>query len=137
MRILAFKTKNGALLLNSISGGNSGYILHMIIGKTNNGEVAVAIGLGATVSSLTTCAYNEIGQDIGTTYQFRGSTIYWNDTSQIITAPIPTHPSTGTSCINGASTIIIGPQISPGIVNIGGIDYATDGILCLDDEDHT
>lgn len=129
-----YKTQNGVLLMtdNTLSG-NSGYLMHCLIGRTNNGEIAVAMGSGQSPTSIKAVAYNESGQNIDTEFSIGGTR--WVDSPQFITAPIPTHPLAGTSYIKGSITLNVGPTVGVGVININGIDYITNGCFGISDEE--
>lgn len=129
-----YKTQNGVLLMtDNTLFENSGYLMHCLIGRTNNGEVAVAMAGGKYPTSIKSAAFNESGQNINTGFSIGGTR--WDDSPQFITAPIPTHPLTGTSYIKGSITLNVGPTVGVGVININGIDYITNGSFGISDEE--
>jgi hypothetical protein len=129
-----YKTQNGVLLMtDNTQSGTSGFLMHCLIGQTNNGKVAVAMGSGQFPTSIKAVAYNEYGQNIDAEFSIGGTR--WNDSPQFITAPIPTHPLTGTSYIKGSITLNVGPTVGVGVININGIDYITNGCFGISDEE--
>lgn len=138
----AFKTNNGLLLSSTTFYASSSWTPWAgIIGKTNNGAVAVALNSGSSgndVGKISTSAYGESlkGLEILT---FRNGFQYptqRNQTCQITGMPIPTCPSNGTSYIKGALALVVAPwDYYWGEVDINGTRYATNGYLALNDED--
>lgn len=138
-----YKTKNGLLLTHDT---NSCYA-QVLIGKTNNGKIAVVMSTIADRYSqckFYTGAIGEnfsgIGSDegiiqIGNVPSDGSGRIRWTGSPQITASPIPTLPSNGTSYIKGALMLVTTNIRDLGIVEIDGIKYATTGDLCLNDED--
>jgi hypothetical protein len=138
----AFKTKNGLLLSNTTSYANSNWTPWAgIIGKTNNGDIAVAINVGndmTNIGKIATSAYGETAKGLES-LSFRASYNYplqREQTCQITGMPIPTCPSNGTSYIKGALALVVAPwSYYCGEVDINGVRYVTNGYLALNDED--
>ena len=138
-----YKTKNGLLLTHDTSACYA----QVLIGKTNNGKIAVVMSTMADKYSqckFYTGAigenYSGIGNDngviqIGNVPSESYSRIRWAGSPQITACPIPTLPSNGTSYIKGALMLVTTNIRDLGTVEIGGIKYATTGDLCLNDED--
>ena len=133
----AYKTKNG-LLLSSVTAYASSYWgqYAMIIGKTNNNAVAVAMQTnGNGPYALNISAYGDAARALGTVY-FGASTNRYDYSPQIVTAPLATCPAAGTSYIKGAVGLLVAPwQYYWGEVDIGGVRYATNGYIGLNDAD--
>lgn len=138
----AFKTKNGLLLSKTSSYAYSGWNPWAgIIGKTNNGDIAVAINIGNTdsdIGRISTSAYGETAKGLES-LSLRYSYDYplqREQTCQITGMPIPTCPSNGTSYIKGALALVVAPwSYYWGEVDINGVRYVTNGYLALSDED--
>ena len=143
--IYAFKTKNGLLLTHTASTCKA----QVLLGKTNNGDIAVCMSKSADDSSgfkFWAAAVGETDQYIGTNSRqitignsTTASSEYprnvWAGSPQITTCQIPTCPSSGTSFIKGALMLVTTNINSLGVVEIDGVQYATTGDLCLNDED--
>lgn len=135
---VCWQTKNGVLLVSSVPPSSSNAIF-LIIGKTNNGKIAIAVGTGNSeaqssgLGSIRTCAEGENDGLINSPLTFR--TGIWNGYTQLATFPVPTHPATGQSYIKGAYCLPVAPSITPGIITIGGVEYATNGSIALSDEE--
>lgn len=143
--VYAYKTKNGLLLTHTASICEA----QVLLGKTNNGDIAVCMSIAASDSSgfkFWAAAVGETDQYIGT--GSRQITIgnstssssehprnVWAGSPQITACQIPTCPSSGTSYIKGARMLVTTTINSLGTVEIDGIQYATTGDLCLNDED--
>lgn len=138
----AFKTKNGLLLSNTTSYVPSNWAPWAgIIGKTNNGDIAAAINIGADgpyIGRISTSAYGETVKGLES-LSFRYGYDYplqREQTCQITGMPIPTCPSNGTSYIKGALALVVAPwSYYWGEVDINGVRYVTNGYLALSDED--
>jgi hypothetical protein len=143
--VYAYKTKNGLLLTHTASICEA----QVLLGKTNNGDIAVCMSTSATDSSgfkFWAAAVGETDQYIGTSSRqiAIGNSVstssdhprnVWAGSPQITACQIPTCPSSGTSYIKGARMLVTTTMNSLGTVEINGIRYATTGDLCLSDED--
>lgn len=134
---VCWQTRNGILITTATTGRGQND-LFAIIGKTNNNKIAVAVGHGyqdgsgtGKLGTIKTCAEGENDGLINSILHFRDGV--WNGYTQIAQLPIPTHPSTGTSYIKGASCFAVAPTIEPGIFTIDGVEYATNGSIALSD----
>lgn len=140
-----YKTKNGLLFMSLMyPSSNESYYSSFLLAKTNAGKIAVAFQDSCAMSysgNIQTYAVDEPVVDVGSwpIIRFRRLWEYdsggWPSTPQLVSAPIPTHPSSGTSYIKGALGFILAPFNQAGIVEIDGIKYATNGVLALNDED--
>lgn len=140
--IYGFKTKNGLLLTHTTSDCQA----QVLLGKTNNGSIAVCMSQSADQYSRTQFYSAAVGESdpaigsvnrlltIGNAASNTGARYRWVGTSQITSCPIPTCPTNGTSYIKGAKMFITTTLGSMGIVEIDGVKYATTGDLALNDE---
>lgn len=129
--------------LNPTSTAGSRYF-SVLLGNDKNGKPAVACQNDCGVHNigcLKSAAMDETSDDIN-----NWSVIIRNpDSSSInyqfprrsdqvmVTAPIATHPSTGTNTIDGGLLFIQCPVIPLGVVRIGNKNYATNGIMAISD----
>lgn len=140
---VAFKTKNGLLLSNTTAYAASYWSpWTCIIGKTNNGAIAAVFSRSASSSDFCRFYSSAYGESVysGLEYLvFRNGYNYPTNarlTSQIAGCQIPTCPDNGTSYIKSALGLVVAPwDYYWGEVDIGGIRYATNGYLALNDED--
>ena len=136
-----YKTKNGILFVNNMNPGQYDDCYCWLLGKTNTGKICIAHYNGTSISTQYTAAIDETSTEIGQGMYLCYKTAYssttgkWLGSSQLVTAPIPTHPDTGTSFIKGALGFVISAFNGCGIVEINGVKYATDSVLALNDED--
>lgn len=140
--IYGFKTKNGLLLTHSTSNCQA----QVLLGKTNNGSIAVCMSQSADQYSKTQFYSAAVGESdpaigsvgrlltIGNAVSISAERYRWVGTSQITSCPIPTCPTNGISYIKGAKMLITTTLDSLGIVEIDGVKYATTGDLALNDE---
>lgn len=140
--VYGFKTKNGLLLTHDTSNCRS----QVLLGKTNNGNIAVCMSQSADQYSKTQFYSAAVGESdpaiggvgrlltIGNAVSNTAERYRWVGTSQITSCPIPTCPTNGTSYIKGAKMFITTTLDSLGIVEIDGVKYATTGDLALNDE---
>lgn len=140
--VYGFKTKNGLLLTHGTSNCQS----QVLLGKTNNGNIAVCMSQSADQYSKTQFYSAAVGENdpsigsvgrlltIGNAVSNTAERYRWVGTSQITSCPIPTCPTNGTSYIKGAKMFITTTLDSLGIVEIDGVKYATTGDLALNDE---
>lgn len=143
--LYAYKTKNGLLLTHTASNCEA----QVLLGKTNNGDIAVCmskIAAGSAEYKFYAAAVGETDQYIGTDSRLLviGSSTsssssfprdVWAGSPQITACQIPTCPSSGTSYIKGARMLVTTSMNSLGTVEINGVQYATTGDICLNDED--
>lgn len=137
----AYKTKNGILMSTESEYVGSGYGWAAILGKTNNGAIAVAMNVtkgSDNYGRVHTCAYGEENKGLES-FVFRMSAAHptgKSSVSQIEPCPIPTAPANGTGYIKGAVCLPLAPwDYYFGEVDIGGIRYVTNGYIALSDED--
>lgn len=140
--IYGIKTKNGLLLTHSASNCQA----QVLLGKTNNGSIAVCMSQSADQYSKTQFYSAAVGESdpaiggvgrlltIGNAVSNTAERYRWVGTSQITSCPIPTCPTNGISYIKGAKMLITTALDSLGIVEIDGVKYATTGDLALNDE---
>lgn len=140
---VAFKTKNGLLLSNTTAYASSYWNpWTCILGKTNNGAIAAVFSRSASPSEFCRFYSSAYGESVysGLGYlEFRYGYNYPTNarlTSQIAGCQIPTCPDNGISYIKGALGLVVAPwDYYWGEVDIGGVRYATNGYLALNDED--
>lgn len=134
----AFKTRNGIIFRSNES---SSYPLSFLLGKTNDGAIAVAIPTDLSPNPPWRSAAIEEAwlydeqfslKSLSNTGYDRG---VWPDSPMVVSFPIPTHPANGTRYIKGALGLIVASFTDFGIVEIDGVRYATDGRVALNDED--
>lgn len=141
----ALKTKNGIIFASHST--TSIYVNYFcwMLAKTTNGKIAAVIpGPGGEYSTYgeryLTAAIDETSVNIPSGYISLTKQGYtdsgnWDDSSQIVGVPIPTHPTSGTSCIKNGMGFILCPNVDFGKLVINGIEYATNGIFALSDDD--
>ena len=136
--LYVFKTRNGLLLSSQTAYASSyWYQYAVLLGKTNNGDVCVFMQTNQGYPNTGyTSAYGE-AMRFSSPFQFRYSAATdFSYTSQIVTCPIPTAPSSGTSYIKNALALMVAPwNYYWGEVDIGGVRYVTNGYLAISDED--
>lgn len=134
-----YKTRNGLLLLYSTDAPSNTAYSYLLIGKTNNGKIAVCGQASAGQSNnnqVKTCAAGETSAYINTQLSIGATyTQVFTDTSQVVPVPIPTHPINGTSYIVGAKLLLVFPSLDGQIVEVDGVQYATNGRVLLSDEE--
>ena len=139
----AVKTKNGIIFARSLTVDANYYC--WMLAKTTNDKIAVVVPNGNGYSSyggqFQVAAIGETSPYVATgiislckqgVYPTNGS---WEDATQIIGCPIPTHPLSGTSTIKNGIGFVLCPPVSFGSMMLNGTEYATNGILALSDED--
>lgn len=140
----AFKTKNGIIFASHSSVSNSISYFCWMLAKTTSGKIAAVIPATNSYSSwgerYLTAAIDETSANIPNGYislNKQGSTASgnWDDSSQIVGVPIPTHATSGTSIIKNCMGFILCPNVDFGKRIINGTEYATNGIFALSDED--
>lgn len=136
-------TKNGIIFASHTDATNENYSTWMLA-KTNNGEIAVVLPNPSTGNvyspAYRSAAIGETSSGIGSDgirlcyprYLTDGA---WEDATQIIGTPIPTHPQSGTSIIKNGFGFTLCPRLTLGKWIINGTEYATNGIFALSDED--
>ena len=133
---IAYVSSNGIMLVSGSRVPSSGQYHAFLLGKNENGKVAIA---AMPVSGYTnrapgtfkTAAVGEttdFNSTITVGYTTAGET---PNTSQIVYAPIPTHPTSGVSTIQGAGLCLQTPLSDTCIVDIDGVKWATNGFLML------
>lgn len=133
-----YKTRNGLLLLYSMAAPTNTAYSYLLIGKTNNGKIAVcgqSSAGTANINRIKTGAGGETSGNLNSDlYLGTIGSALWSDTSQVVPAPIPTHPLNGTSYIVCAKLLLVFPSMIGQIVEIDGVQYATNGKVALSDE---
>lgn len=133
-----YKTKNGLLISTQTQYMETyWYQWSAMIGKTDSGAVAMVMQTTtSTPNIVNTSAYGEsIVGAFNYSLRYNASNNF-PAVSQIVTVPIPTAPSSGTSYIKNALGLILAPwHYYWGEIDIGGVRYATNGYLALNDED--
>lgn len=134
----AFKTRNGIIFRSNESNS---YPLSFLLGKTNDGTIAVAIPTGMSPNAPWRSAAIEEAWLYDEQFSLKSLSNkgynlgVWPDSPMVDSFPIPTHPANGTSYIKGALGLIVAPFTDFGIVEINGVKYATDSRVALNDED--
>lgn len=139
----AYKTKNGILFFSHYNPTQTDDTYFCwLLARTNDGRLAVAIQEpGGTGYRVQTAADGEQSPYIESNAYLSYSSVSnaamgkWEDTPQIVMAPIPTHPAIGQSYIKGAAGFILSPFTGAGVVEIDGVKWATNGTIALNDED--
>ena len=140
----AIRTKNGIIFASHSSVTASTAYFSWMLAKTTNGKIAVVIPGSNNYSSngerYLTAAVDETSPNVGIGFiclSKPGSTTYgnWDDSSQIVGVPIPTHATSGTSIIKNGMGLILCPNVDFGKRIINGTEYATNGVFALSDED--
>ena len=139
----AYKTKNGILFFSHYNPTQADDTYFCwLLARTNDGRLAVAIQEpGGTGYRVQTAADDEQSPYIESNAYLSYSSVSnaamgkWGDTPQIVMAPIPTHPAMGQSYIKGAAGFVLCPFTNAGVVEIGGVKWATNGTIALNDED--
>ena len=138
----AAKTKNGIIFASHSTVTDSTNYFCWMLAKTTNGKIAAVIPGANNYSSngerYLTAAIDETSANIPSGFislSKQGSTTYgnWNDSSQIVGVPIPTHATSGTSYIKNGTGFILCPNVDFGKRIINGTEYATNGIFALSD----
>lgn len=138
----AMKTRNGLLLSNVVEYASSSWTPWMgIIGKSNNGAVAAAFSRQGSQSDFVYMNSSAYGEQTVTGVGYLTFRSQYNKptnanlTSQVAGCQIPTCPDAGTSYIKGALGLVLAPwNYYWGKVIIGGINYASNGFIALNDE---
>ena len=132
----AYISSNGIIIVSAIRVPASDSYHAFLLGTNENGVVSIAamsatgynnnspgrfytaaIGETANLNRPVTAGYSSIGET--------------PNTSQIVYAPIPTHPTSGVSTIQGAGLCLQTPLSDTCIVDIDGVKWATNGFLML------
>lgn len=136
-------TKNGIIFASHTSTTEETYFTWMLA-KTDNGKIAVVMPnpSSGNVSSpaYKSAAIDETSSGIGSDgirlcyprYLTDGA---WEDATQIVGCPIPTHPQSGVSYIKNGMGFVLCPRLALGKWIINSKEYATNGIFALSDED--
>lgn len=136
-------TKNGIIFASHADATAEQYSTWMLA-KTNNGEIAVVLpnpSSGNVYSpAYKSAAVDETSSGIGSDgirlcyprYLTDGA---WEDATQIIGCPLPTHPQSGVSYIKNGMGFVLCPRLTLGKWIINGTEYATNGVFALSDED--
>lgn len=140
----AAKTKNGIIFASHSSVTSSTNYFCWMLAKTTNGKLAAVIPGSNNYASggerYYTAAVDETSANVpyGQISLCKQGTISqgnWDDSSQIVGVPIPTHATNGTSVIKNGMGFILCPNVDFGTRIINGIEYATNGVFALSDED--
>lgn len=140
----AAKTKNGIIFASHSSAPSNQSYFCWMLAKTTNGKIAAVVPATNNYSSggerYLTAAIEETSANVPGGYislckQGSVSSGNWDDSTQIVGTPIPTHATSGTSVIKNGMGFILCPPVSLGSMIINGTEYATNGILALSDED--
>ena len=127
---------------DSYSSSTGAHYFTVMLAKDKNGNAAMACsGLNvANIGYIYASAENETISEISWPQVIRPNTtgdIGWQfparTTQQIVTCPIATHPSDGTNYIDGGLLLLVTPVLPFGTVRIGDKNYATNGIMALED----
>lgn len=128
-----FKTSKGLFLMTSVQEmtPQNQYWTYQIIGKTNNNKMGVAFNYNNSGRFLSAAVGENETSLVTTAMTFRDR--IYSGLSQISMAPIGTKPTIGTSYIEGAYLLVMVPYIPPGIIEIDGKKYVTNGVIALEE----
>lgn len=133
---IAYISSNGIMLVSGNRVPSSGQYHAFLLGKNENGKVAIAAmpvsdHTNRAPGTFKTAAVGETA-DLNISVTAGCMTIGLTpNTSQIVYAPIPTHPTSGVSTIQGAGLCLQTPLSDTCIVDIDGVKWATNGFLML------
>lgn len=140
----AVKTANGIIFASHSSAPSNQSYFCWMLAKTTNGKIAAVVPATNNYSSggerYLTAAIEETSANVPGGYislckQGSVSSGNWDDSTQIVGTPIPTHATSGTSVIKNGMGFILCPTVELGKRIINGTEYATNGIFALSDED--
>lgn len=140
----AVKTANGIIFASHSSAPSNQAYFCWMLAKTTNGKIAAVVPATNNYASggerYLTAAIEETSANVPGGYISLckpGSTTYgnWDDSSQIVGVPIPTHATSGTSVIKNGIGFILCPNVDFGKRIINGTEYATNGVFALSDDD--
>ena len=134
-------TKNGIIFASHASAAVDYYSTWMLA-KTNNEKIAVflpnynAVAGSAYKGSAvdeTSSVLNSSGVRTCCPYYLTDGA--WEDATQIVGYPLPTHPQSGVSYIKNGMGFVLCPRLTLGTYTINGTEYATNGVFALSDKD--